>query len=176
MIWGNSKYYCCSERMVVLMKQIANMLIESAERSLDPGSIFQGEPDETSIKIIKVIRIFENFLANFEYVRNNLVNYFPKKETSDVKRGSMKQKGKGKEKGKEKDKGKDKGKGKDKDKKKTKSKGSGKVRTSKVHFICIFIYKFILRFLNLRMLKMKRSLSPKVGIFIEESYFNDCLI
>ncbi|CAH0551274.1 unnamed protein product [Brassicogethes aeneus] len=83
MIWGNSRYYCSSERMAVMLKMVANMLIEACNRTLDPDSLFQGESDESLEKVFKAIDIFEHFLANFEIVRNNLLSYFPEKEEGD---------------------------------------------------------------------------------------------
>lgn len=61
LIWSNSQYYCTNERMVHLFKLIHNMLIQEATVILDPGSIFQGEVDESLIKINVIIDIFMHY-------------------------------------------------------------------------------------------------------------------
>lgn len=43
--------------MMILFKMISNMMIAEASKCLDPGSLFQGEPDECLIKINNVIDI-----------------------------------------------------------------------------------------------------------------------
>ncbi|XP_050294546.1 dynein beta chain, ciliary-like [Anthonomus grandis grandis] len=82
LVWANSKYYSRSDRIVILFRMIVNHLIDSAERTLDPGSIFQGEPDEMYEKICTTIRILENFDTSFEYVRENLESYYRMPESS----------------------------------------------------------------------------------------------
>lgn len=51
LLWANSRYYCVSERIVNLFKEVANMIITSCTDSLDPGSIFQGDPEEMHKKV-----------------------------------------------------------------------------------------------------------------------------
>lgn len=65
---------------------IANLLIESAEKALDPSNIFQGEPDEMHEKITITIRILDKFQEAFEYVRENLDSYYrpPESETDEA--------------------------------------------------------------------------------------------
>jgi len=65
---------------------IANLLIESAEKALDPSNIFQGEPDEMHEKITITIKIMDKFQEAFEYVRENLDSYYrpPESETDEV--------------------------------------------------------------------------------------------
>lgn len=76
LMWANSRHYCNSERIVTLLQEIANLLIEAAEKELDPDSIFQGEPDEMHLKVDKCIDELEFFKNSFEQVRNNLDSYF----------------------------------------------------------------------------------------------------
>lgn len=65
---------------------IANLLIESAEKALDPSNIFQGEPDEMHEKITITIKIMDKFQEAFEYVRETLDSYYrpPESETDEV--------------------------------------------------------------------------------------------
>lgn len=76
LLWANCRHYCRSERIVILLQEIANLLIEVCERDLDPDSLFQGEPDEMHDKIVKTAKQLEDFMEAFKYVRNDLENYF----------------------------------------------------------------------------------------------------
>lgn len=80
LIWANSRYYAFSEKIVVLLKEISNMLIEAVTRQLDPSSIFQGEAEEIFIKVDKSIQLLELFMDSFEYVRKNLQKYYTNPE------------------------------------------------------------------------------------------------
>lgn len=44
--WANSKYYQTSSKVIVILRQISNLLIQEATRFLDPSSIFQSDIDE----------------------------------------------------------------------------------------------------------------------------------
>lgn len=76
LLWANSRYYCSSDKIVILLKEIANLLIEAVSRDLDPSSIFQGEADETYEKLKKCIEQLELFQTAFEHVRANIHTYF----------------------------------------------------------------------------------------------------
>ncbi|XP_076257481.1 dynein beta chain, ciliary-like [Rhynchophorus ferrugineus] len=86
LLWANSKYYARSDRIVTLLQMVVNMLIDSAERALDPSSIFQGEPDEMYEKIEHTMKILNKFQESFEYVREHLDSYYrePEEGTEDV--------------------------------------------------------------------------------------------
>ncbi|KAL1512674.1 hypothetical protein ABEB36_002231 [Hypothenemus hampei] len=86
LVWANSKYYSRSDRIVILFRMIVNLLIDSAERTLDPSSIFQGEPDEMYEKINGTIKILELFEEGFEYMRGNLDSYYrePTSSTEEI--------------------------------------------------------------------------------------------
>lgn len=76
LVWSHSKYYCTSSKIVTLLQEIGNMLIEAATRQLDPSSIFQGDTDEIYQKINTCIEILVLFQTSFEQVRSNLLTYF----------------------------------------------------------------------------------------------------
>ncbi|KAB0805217.1 hypothetical protein PPYR_02187 [Photinus pyralis] len=80
LLWGNSQYYCTSARMVTLLKEIANQIIIAASTQLDPGSIFQVEPEDMLIKVDKCINLIEFFHSCFHAVRENVASYFRKAE------------------------------------------------------------------------------------------------
>lgn len=54
---------------------INNMMIESATKYLDPGSLFQGEPDESLVVLGKVIRILEDHKGCFKEYREKLPSF-----------------------------------------------------------------------------------------------------
>lgn len=76
LLWANSKYYSSSDKIVILLKMISNLLIDSAERSLDPSNIFQGDPEEVHAKLELSIKLINMFMQSFEYVRENLSSYY----------------------------------------------------------------------------------------------------
>lgn len=41
LVWVNSKYYCNSSKIIFLLEQLTNMMIEACTNQLDPGSLFQ---------------------------------------------------------------------------------------------------------------------------------------
>ncbi|KAK9702182.1 Dynein heavy chain region D6 P-loop domain [Popillia japonica] len=76
LVWSHSKYYCTSSKIVTLLQEIGNMLIEAAIRQLDPSSIFQGDTEEVHEKISTCIEILNLFQVSFEQVRSVLHTYF----------------------------------------------------------------------------------------------------
>ncbi|KAL3288578.1 hypothetical protein HHI36_003017 [Cryptolaemus montrouzieri] len=82
LIWAHSRYYSFSEKIVNLFKQIANLLIESVIRNLDPSSVFLGDPEEVCDKVTKTIDMLNLFLDSFEYVREHLHEYYAKIENA----------------------------------------------------------------------------------------------
>lgn len=76
LIWANSKYYCRAPRMIVLLQELCNMLIEMARTYLDPGEIFKSEAEEAYEKTQKAIEICSFFKETFEDVRKNIQKFF----------------------------------------------------------------------------------------------------
>ena len=44
--WAKSRYYQSSSKLIIMLRQISNLLIQEARRFLDPSSIFQSDVDE----------------------------------------------------------------------------------------------------------------------------------
>ncbi|KAK4884537.1 hypothetical protein RN001_000808 [Aquatica leii] len=76
LLWTHSHYYCTEAKMVNLLKEVANMFILSTTTTLDASSIFQGDPEDTSIKINKCLKIIKLFFTTFETVRANITIHF----------------------------------------------------------------------------------------------------
>ncbi|XP_058960986.2 dynein beta chain, ciliary-like [Pocillopora verrucosa] len=83
LIWANSKYYCRAPRMIVLLQELCNMLIEMARTYLDPAEIFKSEAEEAYEKTQKAVKICSFFKETFEDVRGNIQKFF--KEGQEVK-------------------------------------------------------------------------------------------
>ncbi|KAJ8736094.1 hypothetical protein PYW08_006750 [Mythimna loreyi] len=76
MIWRDSKYYCNSSKLIVLLKQISNLLIYQAKKCLDPTTLFHSDIDEATQRIQCTIDIMKKFKDTFEYFKENLGKYF----------------------------------------------------------------------------------------------------
>lgn len=75
MMWARSSYYGLNSRMTMLFRMVNNMMIESASKFLDPGSLFLGEPDESLRTLNKVINALESHKACFKEYRENLEKF-----------------------------------------------------------------------------------------------------
>lgn len=76
LLWGNSKHYCKPGRIVVLLQEIGNMLIELARNYLDPAEIFKGESEESMEKVGITIRALKEYKDQFENTRNQIQTFF----------------------------------------------------------------------------------------------------
>ncbi|XP_061501815.1 dynein beta chain, ciliary isoform X1 [Anopheles gambiae] len=83
LVWANSCYYGINSRLVILFKMISNMMIAEASKSLDPGSLFQGEVDESLIKISQIIDSLEFYKSEFHDFRSRL-SEFEKPNTQPI--------------------------------------------------------------------------------------------
>ncbi|KAL4703187.1 hypothetical protein ACJJTC_018259 [Scirpophaga incertulas] len=76
MIWRDSKYYCSSSKLMVLLRQISNLLIHQAKKCLDSSTLFHSDIDEATLRIQLTIDIIKKFQNTFEYFKDNLQKYF----------------------------------------------------------------------------------------------------
>ncbi|KAI8438867.1 hypothetical protein MSG28_011209 [Choristoneura fumiferana] len=76
MIWRDSKYYCSSSKLMVLLKEICNLLIYQAKKCLDPSTLFHSDIDEATQRIQVTINILKKFRETFEYFKDILGKYF----------------------------------------------------------------------------------------------------
>ncbi|XP_056673432.1 dynein axonemal heavy chain 9 isoform X2 [Monodelphis domestica] len=83
LIWSTSKYYCCPVRIIVLLQEIYNLLIQQACTYLSPEDLLKGEIEESQRKIQVVMDILNFSKEMFENRRNNLKTYF--KQVREVK-------------------------------------------------------------------------------------------
>lgn len=74
--WANSKYYCQSARLIVLLRQICNLLIDRTKRFLDPSSIFHTDIDEAMQRISYSIQLLKHFRQLFDECKDTIIAYF----------------------------------------------------------------------------------------------------
>ncbi|XP_019887304.2 dynein beta chain, ciliary [Ooceraea biroi] len=63
LVWAKCKSYQSSSKLIIMLRQICNLLIQAAHRFLDPASIFQSDVDEA---LQRVKRLLEEFKGQFE--------------------------------------------------------------------------------------------------------------
>ena len=56
-VWATSQYYNTPSRIIVFLKEIANMFIEKASAALDPETIFKGRNGKKMNGVIGVIGV-----------------------------------------------------------------------------------------------------------------------
>uniref|UniRef100_A0A8C3IZU9 DYH9 protein n=1 Tax=Chrysemys picta bellii TaxID=8478 RepID=A0A8C3IZU9_CHRPI len=76
LIWATSNYYNTPARIIVLLQEICNLLIQQAWNYLTPEDILKGEAEESLGKVREVLVILSYFKQTFEERRENLHTYF----------------------------------------------------------------------------------------------------
>ncbi|XP_054276549.1 dynein beta chain, ciliary [Macrosteles quadrilineatus] len=76
LVWANSRYYCNSGKIIILLKEICNLIIHQAKRYLDPSSIFQTDVDEAKQRVQLSITIMKTFREIFDEYKDNLIPFF----------------------------------------------------------------------------------------------------
>ncbi|XP_065078949.1 dynein beta chain, ciliary [Ochlerotatus camptorhynchus] len=76
LIWSNSLYYCHSAKLIVLLRQICNLIIQQAKRFLDPSSIFHSDIDEAMQRISLSIQILKYFRTVYDEYKDNIAPFF----------------------------------------------------------------------------------------------------
>lgn len=76
LVWGHSHYYCTPGRIVVLLQEICNLLINQSRNYLDPAEIFKGEVDESLEKVNTCLKILNAFRSTYEDHKAKIKTYF----------------------------------------------------------------------------------------------------
>ncbi|NXD86338.1 DYH9 protein, partial [Halcyon senegalensis] len=76
LIWVTSKHYNVPVRIVVLLQEICNLLIQQALVYLSPEDLLKGEMAENLGKVQTVLRILKAFKEAFEERREKLYTYY----------------------------------------------------------------------------------------------------
>ncbi|XP_031336595.1 dynein beta chain, ciliary isoform X1 [Photinus pyralis] len=75
LIWSNSQYFD-QVKLIVLLKQICNLLIYQAKRFLDPTTLFHSDIDEAMQRVNLSVNILKHFTRTFELYKENLGYFF----------------------------------------------------------------------------------------------------
>jgi len=76
MVWSHCDSYRDPVRIVVLFKEICNLMIEIARNYLDPENILKGEIDESLEKVNNALKVMTEFSKLFEAMRKDLQRFF----------------------------------------------------------------------------------------------------
>ncbi|NWT53909.1 DYH9 protein, partial [Erythrocercus mccallii] len=76
-IWVTCKHYSVPVRVVVLLQEMCNLLIQQAVVYLSPEDLLKGEMEESLGKVQTVFDILDAFKGAFEERRANLHEYYP---------------------------------------------------------------------------------------------------
>uniref|UniRef100_A0A665VXX9 Dynein axonemal heavy chain 11 n=1 Tax=Echeneis naucrates TaxID=173247 RepID=A0A665VXX9_ECHNA len=80
LIWSHSKYYCTPQRMVVLMQEFCNLIIEKAFAYLIPEELFKMELEEGVERVQTTISVLRSFKQMFYTYRQQIPTYYKHSE------------------------------------------------------------------------------------------------
>jgi len=77
LVYANSGYYNTTAKVIVLMQETCNLLIDVSRKFLDPSSIFQIEVEEALDNVKIAIRNLKEFKTCFQEYKMKIPTYFP---------------------------------------------------------------------------------------------------
>uniref|UniRef100_A0A3B3UDD1 Dynein axonemal heavy chain 11 n=1 Tax=Poecilia latipinna TaxID=48699 RepID=A0A3B3UDD1_9TELE len=83
LIWSHSEYYCTPQRMVVLLQEFCNLIIEKAFAYLIPEELFKMELEEGMERVRISVSVLRSFKKLFHVYRQQIPAYF--KHEKDIK-------------------------------------------------------------------------------------------
>ncbi|GAA6225045.1 dynein heavy chain 9, axonemal [Lates japonicus] len=75
LVWANSRYYNTPARLIVLLQETCNLLIQQAQLYLVPEEVLRGEVSESLLKVQTSLEILQLFRSTYEDRRANLSQY-----------------------------------------------------------------------------------------------------
>ncbi|XP_028422796.1 dynein axonemal heavy chain 9 isoform X2 [Perca flavescens] len=75
LVWATSRYYNTPARLVVLLQETSNLLIEQAQVYVAPEEVLRGEATESLLKVQTSLDILQLFRSTYEDRRANLSQY-----------------------------------------------------------------------------------------------------
>uniref|UniRef100_A0A3Q3L381 Dynein axonemal heavy chain 11 n=1 Tax=Labrus bergylta TaxID=56723 RepID=A0A3Q3L381_9LABR len=81
LIWSRSKYYCSPKRMVVIMQEFCNLIIEKAIAYLIPEELFKMELEEGVERVQITISVLRTFKQLFHTHRQQIHKYYSHNQT-----------------------------------------------------------------------------------------------
>uniref|UniRef100_A0A3B3WIF6 Dynein heavy chain tail domain-containing protein n=1 Tax=Poecilia mexicana TaxID=48701 RepID=A0A3B3WIF6_9TELE len=83
LIWSHSEYYCTPQRMVVLLQEFCNLIIEKAFAYLIPEELFKMELEEGMERVRISVSVLRSFKKLFHVYRQQIPAYY--KHEKDIK-------------------------------------------------------------------------------------------
>uniref|UniRef100_A0A671Z165 Dynein axonemal heavy chain 11 n=1 Tax=Sparus aurata TaxID=8175 RepID=A0A671Z165_SPAAU len=81
LIWSRSQYYCTPKRMVVLLQEFCNLIIEKAFAYLIPEELFKMELEEGVERVQITISVLHTFKQLFHTYRQRIPKYYRHTQT-----------------------------------------------------------------------------------------------
>ncbi|XP_029930046.1 dynein heavy chain 11, axonemal [Myripristis murdjan] len=81
LIWSHSQYYCSPQRMVVLLQELCNLIIEKAFAYLIPEELFKMELEEGVERVQMTISVLRSFKRLFHVHRQRIPQYYTHGQT-----------------------------------------------------------------------------------------------
>uniref|UniRef100_A0A3B4UNK9 Dynein axonemal heavy chain 11 n=1 Tax=Seriola dumerili TaxID=41447 RepID=A0A3B4UNK9_SERDU len=81
LIWSRSQYYCTPQRMVVLLQEFCNLIIEKAFAYLIPEELFKMELEEGVERVQITISVLRTFKQLFHAHRQRIPKYYRHSQT-----------------------------------------------------------------------------------------------
>ncbi|XP_053270380.1 dynein axonemal heavy chain 9-like [Pleuronectes platessa] len=75
LVWANSRHYNTPQRLILLLQETCNLLIQQAQMFLVPDEILKGEVSESLLKVQTCLEILQLFRTTYEDRRVNLAEY-----------------------------------------------------------------------------------------------------
>ncbi|KAG9277586.1 dynein heavy chain 11, axonemal-like [Astyanax mexicanus] len=72
LIWTHSRFYCCPPRIVTLLTEFCNLLIDKAMVFLIPEELFKMELEEGVERVQRAVQVFRAFKRTFQQYRDRL--------------------------------------------------------------------------------------------------------
>ncbi|CAH8610928.1 unnamed protein product [Heterobilharzia americana] len=76
--WASSKGYRQPARILVLLQELCNLMINQCRNYLDPYDILKGEAEEICPKVEDALKVLRKFKNTYQQHRQNLIIYFDK--------------------------------------------------------------------------------------------------
>ncbi|KAF5902959.1 dynein heavy chain 9, axonemal, partial [Clarias magur] len=75
LVWANSKYYNTPTRLIVLLQEVCNLLIQQARSHLNPEDILKSDVVESLSRVESTLDVLTHFKGIFHDKRNSLNQY-----------------------------------------------------------------------------------------------------
>ncbi len=91
-VYSTSSYYNSPARIIVLLTETCNLLVDTARKYLDPNSLFQVEVEEALDKVLMTLKIFNKYKDAFREFKGKLPTYYKVRPSPDLQRERKKSK------------------------------------------------------------------------------------